>query len=104
MNPNVRVNQLSDNRIKRERVNCDLCGSDNHEQILVGRDLLCGTEGEWPVVRCRECGLIFTNPRPTPDSLALVYPESYGPFKPKRRKRMTRRWHMHQWALRHHWN
>lgn len=37
-------------------VGCDLCGGNNHEKIL-NKSGLC-------YVRCKDCGFIFTNPRP----------------------------------------
>ena len=91
-------------QIISETITCDLCGSERHEQILVGLDLLHGTEGSWPVVRCLDCGLVFTNPRPAPESVGAVYPSTYSPYKAKKRKRKSRRWRLQQWALQHHWN
>ena len=49
-----------------ERVLCDLCRSNDCEVILKQRDLLLNvTEDEFLIVRCRSCGLIYLNPRPT---------------------------------------
>ena len=87
-----------------ETVSCALCGGREHETLFVGRDRLHHTPGAWPVVRCRGCGLVFTNPRPAPESVGLVYPESYRPHQRPRRKRQSRRWKLQQWALRYHWN
>ena len=62
-----------------ERVNCLLCGSLNYKPVIRGRDRLHGLPGEFTVVECRDCGLKFTNPRPSEDELAYYYPENYGP-------------------------
>lgn len=89
--------------IATELVACDLCGSTDYEELMVGRDMQHGTAGIWPVVRCCECGLVFTNPRPALSDIGKVYPEDYVPYKAKRRKKLTIRWKLQQWALRCHW-
>jgi 2-polyprenyl-3-methyl-5-hydroxy-6-metoxy-1,4-benzoquinol methylase len=47
---------------------------------MVGRDRLHNLPGTFQVVRCRCCGLLRTNPRPTLETIGYYYPESYGPF------------------------
>ena len=89
--------------IKTETICCDLCESEQSRQIVEGRDLLHQTPGRWSVVRCEQCGLCYTNPRPDLESLGLVYPEDYAPYKEKKRKKQSWRWRLQQWALRHHW-
>jgi SAM-dependent methyltransferase len=58
-------------------VPCDYCGSEEAEPYLSGPDRLCGLEGEFHVVRCRECGLLRTNPQPVLEDLPKAYPSSY---------------------------
>ena len=82
---------------------CDLCGATEFEELVVGQDFLHGTPGTWPVVRCKACGLVFTNPRPAPESIGAVYPSSYSPYRAKHHPRLTRRWKLQQWALQCHW-
>lgn len=51
------------------------------DQIMFSAgDRLHGLPGEFDVVRCKECGLIRTNPRPTPESIGAYYPADYGPY------------------------
>lgn len=57
-----------------ENINCPFCESENAK--------LYDQEGRWKIVRCKSCGFIYTNPRPTPESLPGYYEESY--FKDKR--------------------
>lgn len=60
---------------------CALCGSE--DRVIVygnAHDLLYGTPGYFDIVRCRECGLVYLCPRPTPECLGDYYPEQYGPF------------------------
>jgi 2-polyprenyl-3-methyl-5-hydroxy-6-metoxy-1,4-benzoquinol methylase len=48
-----------------ERVNCPLCGSDRHRELLVVEPRR--------IVRCVECGVVFRNPRP----VAVAYEEEF---------------------------
>lgn len=50
------------------------------ELLFAGHDRLHGVPGEFPVVRCRKCGLIRTDPRPTPEAMGAYYPDDYGPY------------------------
>jgi SAM-dependent methyltransferase len=60
-----------------ETVPCLLCESGEYDVLFVGRDLLLGLPGEFTVVKCRSCGFVYTNPRPTAESLALYCPSNY---------------------------
>jgi SAM-dependent methyltransferase len=53
-----------------ESVKCDLCGSD--ASAPYGRYNPPAPAPE-RVVQCSECGLVYTNPRPTPSRLAAMY-------------------------------
>jgi SAM-dependent methyltransferase len=55
---------------ERELVSCNLCGADDH--------VLWARVGEATLVRCRECGLVFTNPRLPTAVLTDSYEEDYG--------------------------
>lgn len=60
-------------------VNCDICGSTEHEQLFQSFDRLheVSLEKFW-VVRCRKCKMIFTNPRPDENDIGRFYPsENY---------------------------
>jgi SAM-dependent methyltransferase len=63
-----------------ESVICDLCHSDRSEIKIRQRDLLLKvTQDEFTTVRCRLCGLIYLNPRPSKDLLGSYYPTVYYP-------------------------
>ena len=66
--------------IQLEDASCPLGCSKSDEIIFIGRDLLRDLPGEYPVVKCRCCGLLRTNPRPTPDAIGFYYPDDYGPY------------------------
>lgn len=60
---------------------CNLCGSDRYESYVEGRDWLYGSPGEFSMVRCTNCGLVYLNPRPDADEMWAHYPESYEPYQ-----------------------
>jgi SAM-dependent methyltransferase len=49
--------------------------------VAIGQDRIHRLEGRFQVVRCGNCGLLRTNPRPTLDSIGAYYPDSYPPFQ-----------------------
>jgi 2-polyprenyl-3-methyl-5-hydroxy-6-metoxy-1,4-benzoquinol methylase len=67
---------------------CNMCGQPESGFLLLGRRLN-RSQGAWPrsrtgvatsVCRCRRCGLIFSNPQPTPPTINVHYdvpPEQY---------------------------
>lgn len=61
---------------------CDLCGAENWEVLFIGSDRRHGLPGEFGVTKCRSCGHLQTNPRPTRKSMQAFYPESYGSHSP----------------------
>ena len=63
-----------------EDVGCPLGCPRNDEVLLVGRDRLHGFPGVFTVVKCRTCGLMRTNPRPTPETIGYYYPVDYHPY------------------------
>ena len=63
-----------------EDVSCPLGCLKSDEVVLTGRDLLHDLPGEFTVVKCRTCGLMRTNPRPTPKTIGFYYPDDYGPY------------------------
>jgi|RhiMethySRZTD1v2_1073278.scaffolds.fasta_scaffold36153_7 SAM-dependent methyltransferase len=63
-----------------EAVSCPLGCPPDDEFVLTGRDRLHDGPGEFPVLRCRHCGLLRTSPRPTRTEISRYYPDSYGPY------------------------
>ena len=56
---------------------CNNCGADDTSIVFEGSDWLHAIPGRFTLVRCRHCGLIYLNPRPTPEGMAAYYPEDY---------------------------
>src|SRR4051812_49366933 len=63
-----------------EVVSCPLGCPPDDEFVLTGRDRLHDGPGEFPVLRCRRCGLLRTSPRPTQTEISRYYPAAYGPY------------------------
>jgi 2-polyprenyl-3-methyl-5-hydroxy-6-metoxy-1,4-benzoquinol methylase len=75
-----------------ENVDCPNCGISRHETVLVAEDMLTHLGGTFRIVRCCDCHLAFTNPRPTAESLNRFYPADYSPHHEKEPERAHGRW------------
>src|SRR5438034_6444187 len=65
---------------RMETVLCDLCKSNENDLLIRQRDLLLAvTDEEFRIVRCRQCGLVYLNPRPSSDLIGTYYPNVYYP-------------------------
>jgi len=79
--------------LEMETVGCLSCGNDDFETLIFASDPITGIGGRFRVVRCRQCQLAFTNPRPTQGSIGLFYPDSYAPYKRSDKSgRLRTRW------------
>jgi 2-polyprenyl-3-methyl-5-hydroxy-6-metoxy-1,4-benzoquinol methylase len=65
--------------VEWENVACSLCGSHDYAPLLEWHDAEAGAH--LTVVRCRNCDLTFTNPRPTPDTIGHFYPNDYSCYE-----------------------
>lgn len=63
-----------------ESPDCPLCSSSAARTLFVARDRLLGRPGEFPVVRCAGCDLVYLRPRPSPLALGSFYPDTYYPL------------------------
>lgn len=63
-----------------ESAPCPFECSSGDEVVCVGSDNLHGMSGQFPVTRCAGCGLMRTDPRPSPETIGLFYPDNYGPY------------------------
>lgn len=68
--------------VEWEETACLLCGSADHAPVLSWYDEELSTELK--VVRCRNCDLAFTNPRPTPATIGHFYPDDYSCYEMRR--------------------
>ena len=58
-------------------ISCEVCGSHQHRFLFEGWDRIFGIPGKFKIVQCKECGLIFINPQPEPETLKEFYPKDY---------------------------
>ncbi len=65
-----------------QQTRCALCGADDAELMWTARDLAFGNPSEFPLVRCRQCGLIYLRVRPAPWEMSRYYPPEYKPYRP----------------------
>ncbi len=63
-----------------QTVPCNYCGSSNSRPVNHGRDLLLNRDGDFHLVECVECGLVYQNPQLTLKELAPYYPVNYLPY------------------------
>lgn len=63
--------------VKTEHANCVSCGLDNAEFLFTKKESLGLSEGKFTVVRCKNCGLIYVDPRPTREETEKFYPDFY---------------------------
>ena len=72
---------------------CNLCRANDAQMLFEGQDRLHGLPGIFTVVQCRQCGLIYLNPRPAKSEISIYYPEDYEPhvfLERIRRSRLAR--------------
>ena len=91
MNPSVDVSANTmqaddDSRIEAltefEQVACDLCGEAETRPFRITRDHLQGGTRPLSFVQCKQCGLIYLNPRPTRTQIGAYYPDlAYHAFE-----------------------
>src|SRR5262245_53749337 len=71
--------------IEWEEAACLLCGANHHAPLIEAPD--SGGSGLWfGVVQCQECGLCFTNPRPSQATIGPFYPSDYRPHRLRKRR------------------
>src|SRR5262245_4832650 len=77
-----------------EEVDCPLCDGTHWDPFVEAPDRAPGGSGLWfAVVRCRDCGLCFTNPRPSRENMArFVAPVVFPRRKAARKRRLRLPW------------
>jgi len=61
-----------------EYVNCNVCDIDNTEFLFSKKDKFRISDADFNIVRCRNCGLLYINPRPTEEEIVKFYPDTYS--------------------------
>jgi 2-polyprenyl-3-methyl-5-hydroxy-6-metoxy-1,4-benzoquinol methylase len=64
-----------------ELIACPGCDSNDYTPAYSGKDWILPSGLTLTVVRCKNCSLAYTNPRPKLDQLGRYYPEEYSPYQ-----------------------
>lgn len=65
--------------VSLESPQCPVCGHDDYVTVLTdARDQIWRKPGTFRLQRCRQCDLVATRPRPTPDALSFYYEGTYS--------------------------
>jgi 2-polyprenyl-3-methyl-5-hydroxy-6-metoxy-1,4-benzoquinol methylase len=71
-----------DGAVFEEDFECNLCGAKDVAVFLDKcRDYLHGLPGQFTLVQCRKCGLVYLKPRPSAASIGLFYRSDYLPHQ-----------------------
>jgi SAM-dependent methyltransferase len=88
MPPDLATPGLSGPLVEWEEPDCLLCGGQHWTPVLEAPDSARGGTGLWfAVVQCLDCGLCFTNPRPSAETIGQFYPTAYRPHRPPSARR-----------------
>jgi 2-polyprenyl-3-methyl-5-hydroxy-6-metoxy-1,4-benzoquinol methylase len=75
------TNSTISSEMSYEGVKCNLCNGSDEELLFNIPDFMLEREDViTTLVRCRRCGLVYQNPRPTIKQMAMHYPQEYDPF------------------------
>lgn len=68
--------------IELETTGCLFGHSGPAEKLFDRSDWWLELPGQFGWYRCPDCGLIFLNPRPTPEAMSQYYPHTYAAYRP----------------------
>lgn len=76
-----------------EFIKCNLCGSsDTKEYYTLPDYLLQRFEIQTTLVKCQQCGLVYQNPRFTPDEMLDHYPAEYDSYNSDNKRTVKKSW------------
>src|SRR5579872_6845724 len=75
--------QAVKSNIRKVAVSCNNCGSSDSELVTDGveHEYDNTTDDVFHVVRCKNCGLVYLNPRPDISELKTIYPDNYYAYE-----------------------
>ncbi|MDC0834159.1 class I SAM-dependent methyltransferase [Geitlerinema sp. CS-897] len=69
---------MSPSSLQLKFVRCGVCGADNWHPYASGKDYEYDTSNDvFRMVRCKECGNVYLNPRPAEVEFSQIYPPNY---------------------------
>lgn len=61
-----------------EHINCSLCGTNKADLVFKRKDMAYNiSDVYFSIVRCRKCGLVYVNPRPTEEEIKGYYTNEF---------------------------
>lgn len=67
--------------VKLEDRQCVSCQNSTTKKLFDAESTLSVKSMHFGLVQCMKCGLVYTNPRPTAETIGDFYPKSYGPHQ-----------------------
>tara|TARA_B110000240_G_scaffold172948_1_gene198358 strand:- start:1330 stop:2301 length:972 start_codon:yes stop_codon:yes gene_type:complete len=83
-----------------EYVTCYQCNSDDYSFFLKGEEDLTGKEGEFKYVKCKNCELVYQNPRIAMDQIKEFYDGEYIAHRKKKNWGLLTP--LYEWAMNKH--
>lgn len=68
-----------------EKINCPICNNGNHSFLFETVDIK-SSKKRFKIVKCDNCGLLLTNPRPSFTEINELYPSDYYSYLPPKIK------------------
>lgn len=84
----------ADQAVVWEQIPCPLCNSWANEELL---SIPVEPQQAYRLLRCRDCGLGYLNPRPDAASIGRYYPADYNPHQAPERRPSRWRQHVSRW-------
>jgi 2-polyprenyl-3-methyl-5-hydroxy-6-metoxy-1,4-benzoquinol methylase len=67
--------------VELEAPPCEICGADAPQPVAARTDLFLGGDTVYIICRCGGCGVLYQHPRPTAETIGLLYPaEDYPEY------------------------
>lgn len=64
-----------------ETTDCSFCGEKQVDFVMLTRDIAFDNPGQFPLVSCMNCKLIYLQERPTSEEINQYYPPEYLPYR-----------------------
>ena len=87
------MTRMNQNRVEFETIACPICSESRFREHLKAADPTGTVPGEFHLVQCIGCGLVYLNPRPTIATIGACYPDTYDAHRSPetdRRRRLKR--------------
>ncbi|MCU1457064.1 MAG: methyltransferase [Actinomycetia bacterium] len=75
------VRMVANDELPLEHVGCPICGRTDGVPTGVGEDFEYRTAPDtFLALRCRDCAVVYLDPRPAPAAMGRIYPDDYHAF------------------------